>query len=184
MEQEKLDKIKHEIEFNGIIYKVKPLDLAVYKAFQPVRANLITLQYMAVAGIDMSDVDVYKDRIELLKTGIESIDKASDDKDNPPDDAKKKEYLTEKIRLQGLLIEAEQNFKNDLLVQQKEKFYKDKQALAYEEWLCDTVLMKPFIETLLEGDFSKIEWKSFDMLRFISEVISNFFYLMSLKQKE
>jgi hypothetical protein len=178
------EQIKHEIEFNGSVFTVKSLNLAIYKAFQPVRANLITLQYMHTAGIDMSDVEVYKDRIAILKEGIDSIDKACDDKNEPPDDAKKKEYLTEKIRLNGLLIEAETNFNNDLLVQQKDKFFKDKQTLAYEEWLCDTVLMKPFIEQLLEGDFSKFDWNDFSILSFISEVISNFFYLISSRAKK
>ena len=83
----------------------------------------------------------------------------------------------ERKRLEGLLEKKLEEYENDGRMKVLDKLIKDSENANLVLLITDMKIVKPFIEDVLNGDTSSIDWTDENVAKFVGEVIMDFFTL-------
>jgi len=144
------------------------------KKAAPVIAKLRRLQYEYTKDIDMADVNKAKARINELEVAKNQLTNqigasVSDEE---------KTGITSKINeLEAKLEAAKKALETNSSFAHKIKVYNECSALAVLELFSDSELIRPAVESLVDGDID-IDFNESGTLKFLTEVFTDFFLLI------
>lgn len=166
-----MDKI---YEFNGKKYRLRELDLNLMHKVSHLLIKYRELYYKYTCNIDTTKLDEVEFEVEQLKLAINELKES----DNPcAEDISKLEFN---------LKEAESFLSSPTLISLR-KYLNDTEALALFEIITDAEFMSVILNGILTSIDEKVkteikteELQNKDAIKFIKEVIGDFFLLMKM----
>jgi hypothetical protein len=157
------------------------LDVKKYGARMLARLRKLAYEYTKDA--DFSVLENYSERkheLETAKNQIqELIDTNTDENGYELTEAKKREYIFRineyEVKLKGIVHELE----NDASAQKIMSLKAELETCAMIELLSDNQFIAETFGKLLTGDISKLDFSAPEAMHFVTEVMHDFFCLMS-----
>ena len=161
-------------EFNGKKYRLRELDLDLLHKASPLLIKYRELHYKYTRNIDTAKLDAAEFEAEQLKLAITELKEA----ENPS--------AEDISKLELKLKEAESVLRNPTFTALK-KYLNDTEALAIFEILTDAEFMANILNCILisidekkNAGIKTEELQNKDAMKFIKEVIADFFLLTTL----
>lgn len=166
--------------FNGVEFKTEKNVLKIQNAWLPLKIYYDKVVNMFASEVDMSAVNVYRDRIKKI---VEEKD-IPDNKDllALESETVKNEPLIKQVKESIAKNKTDiENIEKELLADEKAQAQQSEYNKALEnaiQYLLCSDIIPEFLDKYLIGDKSKLDYENPEMITFINEVVGDFFLLM------
>lgn len=130
--------------------------------------------YKYMSDLDFRELTQYNADLKKLKDGLIEAESSLEE----ADEEKAKEININIENIKGLITEKENEFNDNIALINMAQLKSDCENAIIISIMSDKALMKKTIKGILKGDFSKINFESPDIFKFIREVILDFFIFM------
>ena len=170
-------------KIQGMSFSLQPNTLEVKKYGARLLAKLRKLAYEYTKDTDFSVLENYSERKQELETAKNQIQGLINSNYNENGyeltEDKKREYIFRineyEVKLNGIAKELE----NDRTAQRIIQLKSELETCAIIELLSDVEFVKEIFGKLLKGGVSKLDFGAPDTMNFVTEVMHDFFCLMS-----
>lgn len=170
--------------FKNSEYTVIENTLRLQNIAIPILAELNKKKIEYTAGIDISEVEKFQNKISVL----ENEQKLDTEYLN---EVKKNENEQEVIRVTKIVNERKilidslkKEFTEDDIMQMNLKIFNDAHAFALNDVITNDRIIIPFLKKYLIGDFTKLDFNDPAIIPFITIVMSDFFLSLQRKEKK
>ncbi len=171
----------YKIQNQTFSLKSNTLDVKKYGA--RLLARLRKLAYEYTKDADFSELEKYTvplDELNTAKNQIQGlIDSNTDEYGNELTEVKKREYIFRINEYETKLNGLNRELKNDSSAQKAIQLKAELETCAMIELLSDNQFITETFGKLLTGDISKLEFNAPEAQHFVTEVMHDFFCLMS-----
>lgn len=165
--------------FNGVEFQTHKNVLRIMRASKPLLKKFQKYVKELTAGIDISNAE--KDKLEIEINKI-TLQKSKEYYEQIKDGTNKNEIerVTKRISEQETEIKTlEDKFKSNEDYTANYKLYNEAVSEAFGNLVIDDEIMIPFLDTYLIGDKTKLDYENPKIIKFITEVLTDFFLLQS-----
>lgn len=152
------------------------------KAAKPLQKRLQKYVNEYTSGIDLKNAEkdklVITEKKNILEKTKEYFEEIKDG-ENTKEIERVKKRLTEQENELKVLREKFNSNKDYL---EKYELFNSGVNEAFGSLIIDDEIIIPFLKEYLIGDFDKINFEDMDLLRFVSEVLTDFFLLLNQNQ--
>lgn len=167
-------------KFNDTEFTASENVLRIHNAAIPLQALFAEKLKEYSKGIDIDSVTKQKSIIESLKFKCDSDESYYNEiKDIPGNEDEIKRV---QLRMSENKAEYDKHLKRfnaDENIKKITEDYEKAIEKTFEFIITEDTLIIPFLHKYLTGDFSKLDYTDINILKFISEVIADFFLLLS-----
>lgn len=171
--------------FNGTEFVASDNILRVHNAAFPLQKLFADKLKEFSAGVDIDKVNSLKaevDRLEGMKNVDEEYLKLIE---SNPEQAAEVKRVKGKLKINSEAYEkAYKNFNSDEEVKQITMQYAKCIEQTFGYLITEDEVIIPFLKKYLTGDFSKLDFTDVNILKFISEIIADFFMRLSENKKK
>lgn len=131
-------------------------------------------------GIAIDEVNLRKSELDRLKSLVE-VDREylSEIEDNPNQAEEIKRVKNQLAKNSKIYHKALDIFNADEKIKETAEKYTEAINLTFKHLITEDEIVIPFLEKYLTGDFEKLDYTNPEILKFISEVVSDFFFKLS-----
>lgn len=130
--------------------------------------------YKYMSDLDFRELTQYNTDLKKLKDGLIEAENSLEG----ADEDKAKEINSNIDNIKGLIEEKENEYNDNIGLINMAQLKADCENSIVISIMSDKALMKKTLKGILKGDFSKINFESPDIFKFIREVILDFFTFM------
>lgn len=171
----------YQIQGETFSLQTNTLDVKKYGARLLARLRKLAYEYMK--DTDFSVLEYYSERkheLETAKNQIQGlIDSGNDEYGSELTEAKKTEYIFRINEYETKLNGINKELKNDSRAQKAIQLKAELETCALIELISDNQFITEILGKLLTGDISKLDFGAPDTMHFVTEVMHDFFCLMS-----
>ena len=166
--------------FNGSEFTASDNILKIHNAAIPLQKLFAEKLKEYTIGFDIAKVNSAKAEVDRLKRIYDvDVEYLNEIKDNPNQTA---EIERVKGKLEGNKKAYEialERFNSNAEIKEITEKYSRAIELTFEYLVTEDEVIIPFLKKYLTGDFSKLDYTDVNILKFISEIIADFFMTLS-----
>jgi hypothetical protein len=152
--------------YKGMEFRLKDNDLELLKNAAPLLIKYRKLVHEYTKDIDMTEVNLYKEKVNELSTAASQLIGSEDEAER---------NRADEIMLK--LNETEMEFEKDTKALSLMKLYNDCEGFVLLELIADVKFMKPFMNRILEGPLDKLDFEDEDIITLIRDAVEDFFII-------
>lgn len=152
--------------YKGMQFSLKSNDLELLKNAAPLLIKYRKLLHEYTKDIDMSEVNMFKEKMNELSTAASQLIDSDDETDKNRAD----ELM---LKLNETELEFESNSKAVSLM----KLYNDCEGFVLLELIADVNFMKPFMNKILTGPVDKLNFDDEEIVTLIKDAVEDFFII-------
>jgi hypothetical protein len=160
-------------------YQTKPFDIRMKQAYMLAEKSRLQMTNEIKMGYDLTAITRYEKEIADLQNGVDIHNKLIQ---TEPENAT--QHTVDRDQIQSILDDKQNEFNSNVLLQNIKSSFNTEVSYAWDMWLTDSKVMKPFAEAVLDGDLSGIDWNDFDIDGLFSQCVSFFYSEMAKRRKE
>jgi hypothetical protein len=152
--------------YKGLQFSLKSNDLELLKNAAPLLIKYRKLLHEYTKDIDMSEVNLYKEKMNELSTAASQLIDSDDEADRSRAD-----------ELMLKLNETEMEFGSNSKAVSLMKLYNDCEGFVLLELIADVNFMKPFMNKILTGPVDKLNFEDEEIITLIKDAVEDFFII-------